>query len=133
MKKIIRHYCYATFSLWCVGQIASGLVFGQGIRTLLITGGAVTLVSLFAKPIINLLLLPVNIITFGLFRWLSSGVILYLATLLVPEFKVMGFNFNGLATPWIKIPTINLSGLFSYVGFSFVYSLITSFLFWIRK
>lgn len=133
MKRIIRHYCYSTFSIWSTSLVASGLIFGKGIQTLLITGAAVTAVSLFAKPVINLLLLPVNIITFGLFRWLSSAIILYIVTLIVPEFKVSGFNFGGLSTPWFEIPEINLSGIFSYAGFSFIYSFITSFLLWLRK
>ena len=133
MKKLIRYYCYSTFSLWAVSQIASGITFGGGIRTLLITGGAVALVSLFAKPVISLLLLPVNIVTFGLFRWLSSGIVLFIATLIVPDFAVEGFNFNGLATPWFQIPEVSLKGILAYVGFSFLFSFINSFIFWVRK
>jgi len=133
MKTLLRHYVIATFSLLAISKIAEGLYFGQGLKTLLLAGIAVMVVSIVAKPIINILLLPINLITFGLFRWVASSVIIYLATLIVPSFKVIGFYFAGISTKWLDIPTFNLHGIWSYVGFSFLLSLITSFIYWLIK
>jgi putative membrane protein len=133
MKRIVRHYVIDTFSLWIVSQIAGGLVFEKGIETILLAGAGVTVVSLAAKPVINLLLLPLNLITFGLFRWVSSAIVLYLVTLIVPQFKVSGFHLAAYSNKWIDIPALDFSGIFAFIGFSFFLSLITSFIYWLVK
>lgn len=133
MKKIIRYYSIETFSLWVVTQIAGGMMFENGIQTLLITGAGLTIASIFAKPIINILLLPINLVTFGLFSWLSSAVALYLVALVVPQFQIAGFFFEGFTSKWIDIPQLGFQGLFAYVAFSFILSFITSFVHWIIK
>jgi uncharacterized membrane protein YvlD (DUF360 family) len=133
MKRIIRHYAIDTFSLWVVTLIAGGLVFEKGLYTLLLTGAAITAVSFLAKPAINLLLLPLNLVTFGVFRWVSSAVVLYIATLIVPMFKVASFTYVGFQSRWLDIPAMNLKGLFAFIAFSFILSIITSFIYWLIK
>ena len=78
MKRILRHFVIDSVSVFLVSSIASGMVFDRGIETLLMTGLGLTIASLIAKPVINILLLPVNLITFGLF-WLgfSSSCFIY--------------------------------------------------------
>jgi len=90
-------------------------------------------VSLLAKPIINMLLIPLNLITFGLFRWVSSAVVLYIVTLLVKDFKVVAFNFVGFSNKWIEIPSMYFQGFWAYVAFAFLLSIITSFIYWVIK
>jgi len=133
MKKILRHFVIDTFCLWSVSRIASGMHFDGGLLTLLLAGIAVTFVSVLAKPIINLLLLPLNLITFGLFRWVASAIIIYLVTLLVKDFRVGNFVFDGVQNSWISIPTMNFSGVYSYVAFSFLLSVFMSFIYWLIK
>ncbi|OGM20284.1 hypothetical protein A2955_01045 [Candidatus Woesebacteria bacterium RIFCSPLOWO2_01_FULL_37_19] len=133
MKKILRHYVTDTFSLWVVSQITSGMYFDQGIYTLLISGIGITMVSLIAKPVINIMLLPINLVTYGLFRWVSSAVVIYLVTLIVPGFKVVNFIFGGLSSRWIDIPALNFNGLLAYIAFSFLLSVLTSFIYWLEK
>lgn len=133
MKHILRAYVIATFSLWAVSSIAQGIVFEVGAETLLLSGVGLTVALLVVKPVINILLLPLNMVTFGLFRWVSSAVALYLVTLVIPGFKIEGFYYAGLASRWFDIPELNFSGVIAYVAFSFLLSVISSFIYWIRK
>lgn len=133
MKRILKHYSLDTFSLWLLSNIAGGIVFEKGTQTLLISGIALTSVFFLAKPVINLLLLPLNLVTFGLFRWVSSAVVLYLVTLIIKDFKIIYFNFAGYSSKWIDIPSINLKDVLAYIAFSFILSIITSFLYWLMK
>ena len=133
MKKLIRHFVIDTYSLWLVQNIASGIVLGNGIKTLLIAGLFLSLTSLIAKPIINVLLLPLNLITYGLFRWVSSAVVLFLVTLIVKDFRIISFSFSGIANKWLDIPAIHVEGVLAFIGYSFALSLITSFIYWLIK
>ena len=131
IKKILRHFIVNTFILYIVSQIATGLHFEKGVETMIIAGAGLTVASLLAKPIINLLLLPINLITFNLFKWVSSAVALYLVTLVVNGFKITGFIFPGLTSQWLDLPSVNLGGFLAYVAFSFIFSLFASFIFWL--
>ncbi len=133
MKTIIRHYAIDTFSLFVVSRIAEGIVFAKGWQDLFLAGAGLTVVSLLAKPVISVLLLPLNLITFGLFRWVSSAIALYLVTLIVSGFMIVGFHFGGLSTKWFDIPTLNFAGLWAFVAFSFLLSFIGSLIHWIIK
>lgn len=131
MKKVLRHFVVNTFILYIVSQIASGLHFENGLETVVIAGVGLTVASLLVKPIINLLLLPINLITFNLFKWVSSAIALYLVTLVVPGFKITGFVFAGFSSQWLDLPAISLSGFIAYVAFSFIFSLLASFIYWL--
>jgi putative membrane protein len=43
------------------------------------------------RPVLILLTLPINILTFGLFIFVINGLILYVISLLVPGFHLSGF------------------------------------------
>lgn len=133
MKKLLRHFVIYSIALYLASQLAHGMVFSNGIISLLITGGVLALSSLLVRPIINLFLLPINLISFGLFRWVASAVTLYLVTLLVSDFKITGFAFNGFESYWFFIPAVNLSGVLAYIAYSFVISFIASFIFWLVR
>ncbi|MFZ5932663.1 MAG: phage holin family protein [Patescibacteria group bacterium] len=133
MKTLLRHYVVDTVALYLVSQIASGMVFEGGAKSLLLTGVGLMASSLVVKPIINILILPLNLITFGLFKWVSAAVALYVVTLVVPGFRIIEFVFAGLTTKWIGIPGFAFSGLAAFIAFSFALSFLTSFIYWLIK
>jgi len=133
MKRILRHFVIDSVSIFLVSSIASGMVFQKGIETLLLTGLGLTIASLIAKPVINILMLPINLITFGLFRWVAAVAVLYLVSLVVPGFQIVGFNFGGYSSIWFDVPKLVLTGALAFVAFSFLHSLISSFIYWLIK
>jgi len=56
--------------------------------TIFIAGIVLTLVNFIVKPILKLLTLPINIITFGLFAGVINIGLLWLVTWLVPGFEI---------------------------------------------
>lgn len=133
IHRIIKHFLVNIATLYLVSLIVSGITFENGINTLLLAGVALTIAALIVKPVINLLLLPINLITFGLFRWVGYAIALYLVTLIVPAFKLSNFAFAGLSTYWIAIPPLTLTGIIAFIAFSFLISLISSVVDWILK
>jgi len=133
MKGIFRLYLIETFSLYLISSIATGIVLEKGLLTLLLAGLGLTVASSIAKPIINLLLLPLNLMTFGLFRFISSAIALYLVTLIVPGFKLSGFYFSGFSSNWFDLPSISLTGILAFIAFSLVLSVLTTFLHWLIR
>lgn len=133
MKRILRHFIIEAAALYIVLQFATGMFFDNGTSTFLLASGAITLATLFGKPVINILLLPLNLVTFGLFRWVSSAVALYLVTLVVQGFRIEYFAYEGLSNKWIDIPQMNFTGVLAFVAFSFMLSFVTSVFHWLRN
>src|SRR3990167_415445 len=133
MRAILKHFAVNIIVLYLVTQWFAGLSIANGTAGLIVAGVGLTLMNFLARPIINLLLLPINLITFGFFKWVSSAFTLYLTTLVVPGFAIAGFYFAGLSTKWIELPVINLSGFLAYIAFSFILTLFTSLLHWLVK
>ena len=50
------------------------------------------LLNVFIKPILIVLTLPINILTLGLFTFIINGLLILLASRIVPGFDVVGFG-----------------------------------------
>lgn len=134
MRRIIKHYLVDTLALYFIYRTFSGIYLQNLPQTLLLAGVGLMISSLLIKPLINVLLIPVNLVTFGLFRWVSSAVTLYIVTLVVPGFSIIGFNFAGFASKWIDVPAFALPpGILAFIAVSFLLSLVTSLIYWLIK
>jgi len=133
MKSLIRHYLIDTVGLYLITLFFQGIVIENGLSGMLLAGLGLMVTTLLVKPIINILLIPLNLLTFGFFKWISNVVALYIVTLIIPGFKIIGFSFNGLSTKWLDIPSFSLSGILAFLAFSFVLSIITSTFYWLIK
>jgi len=133
MRAIFKHFIIDTVSLYLISQSITGLVFENGFYTLLLTGLVLMLTTMIVKPVINLLLLPINLITFGLFKWVAYAISFYLVTLLVPGFKLLDFFYKGYSSNLFSIPVISLTGTLAFLAFAFLISFISSLMYWIFK
>ena len=129
MKKLLRHFVIDTAVLYFVSQFVKGLNFDGGVATIFLTGAVLAVVTMLIKPLINILLLPLNLITFGLFKWIAHALSLYIVTLVVSEFTISAFNFSGVESYWFSIPAIYFTGVFAIIAFSFLISFLSSALY----
>jgi len=133
MKTILKHFIIDTVSLYLISLIITGIVFEKGLETLVLTGFVLMLTTLVIQPILNLLLLPLNLITFGIFKWITYAVMLFLVTIVVPGFKLTSFVFAGFSSVWFSIPPISLTGPLAFIAFSLLISFVSSLIYWIFK
>jgi len=88
MKKILRYIILFTFSLITANQIWQNLSFSKIPLTIIEVAAILTLFELLLKPIIKILLIPINILTLGLFRLVIDTLGLYLAIFFISDFQV---------------------------------------------
>lgn len=132
IKKVLRTFVIESTSLYLATQIASGLFFEKGFQSLLLTGAALTLTAFLVKPIINVLLLPINLVTFNFFKWSSHAITLFLVDLALSEFTIKSFNFLGYKSDFFDLPPLFLEGgVFSYLAFSMLISVIANIMYWL--
>lgn len=82
---------------WVVNAVAIGLAayLLPGVEVsfwgAVVLAVVLALINILLKPIINLLTLPLNVVTLGLFSLVVNALLIMLAGMLVPGFSVDGF------------------------------------------
>ena len=133
MKKLLRSIIINAAALALVSQVMAGFKISSGYEGVFLTALVLAGINLVVKPLIKLLLLPINLITLGAFRWLINVFSLYLVTILIPYLEITGFNFPGFSYKGFIISEMYLSTLWVLVIASFLISLFSTFLFWLFK
>lgn len=127
MKKILKFTLLITFSLITANQIWQNIYFQSIPGTIIKVAFVLSIFELILKPIVKLLLLPINILTLGTFRIVINTFGLYLVTFLFSDFQVQNinspaFNFFGFQTP-----EFHFANFFAYLVTSFTISFILYF------
>ena len=105
LRLLLRSIAINLASIYLAAQILSGVItYIGGYQTLLLASLAIALVNLFVRPVINLLLLPIHLVTLGIFRWVANLVTLYLVTLLVPNLQIHAFTFPVWTSNMLSFP-----------------------------
>ncbi len=133
VKSLIRSLIINLAALWVTNEVVACFYFARGVETLIATAFVLGVVNLFVKPLINILLLPINLLTLGTLRWVVNVATLYLVTLIVPDFRVVGFFFPGLAYNGFSLPPFSADGILALILSSFALSFVSGFLFWLAK
>lgn len=130
MKKILRFFLINLASLWVTTEIISGLTYTGGIKSLIIGALAFMVINLILVPLLKILLLPLNLLTLGLFAWITNVLALYALTT-VSSFQLVPFTFAGVNYNGFEIPSYDLSPFLVAVIASFLIGVITHFLQWL--
>lgn len=94
MNFILRPLIITAVVLWLISAILPGVDHGNWV-TLLLASLAILLLYKVVKPIVSLLLLPINIVTLGLFAGFLNVGLLWAATALIPGFHIDPMTIAG--------------------------------------
>lgn len=134
IRLFLRTIVINLLTIYFTSQILSGMIsYVGGYQTLLLASLAIAIVNLFVRPIINLLLLPVHLVTLGLFRWFTNLITLYLVTLMVPRLQIHPFDFEGLNAKFIILPQIHFSAFGAFVVSTLVLTVVFHFVYWLLQ
>lgn len=131
MRKILSSIAINGVGLFVLSLTVSGVKITGGLPTFIFGAFTLSLMSFLLKPILNLLALPLNLVTFGTFSFLTNAIILYLLTAFVPQISINSFIFKGFSAFGFVIPEISFNAFFAYIVSSFVLSVILSLIRWL--
>jgi len=109
MKYLSRVFVFHVISLWFVSNVFPALVIVGDWQTFFWAGFALSLLMLLVAPILRILFIPINFLTFGLINWLINAIVLYLLTIFLPEVSVRSWTFPGASVSGFVIPSIHLT------------------------
>lgn len=133
MKHLIRVFLFNVFALWLTSEWIPALVAPGGWQTILFAGFTLSLLMLIVVPLLKILFIPINIITFGLLSWCINVIVIYLLTVFVPEIQVRAFVFAGATWAGFVIPRMEVSYLWALILTSLSISTMTDILHYVTE
>lgn len=130
MKTLLRYFLINLVSLYITTRLVPGLTYSGGIKSLLIGAAAFMLINFILVPLLKILFLPLNLLTLGLFAWITNVLALYALTT-VSDFQLIPYNFGGIVVAGIIIPPMELSTFWVAIVASFLIGIITHVLQWL--
>lgn len=131
MKTLLRYFLINLTSLWVTTKIIPGLTYTGGIKSLFLGAAAFMLINIILVPLVKILLLPINLLTLGLFAWITNVLALYALTTVVSDFQLTSYSFAGFYYNGLMIPPAELSPFWVAIVASFLIGLITHFFQWL--
>ena len=113
MKYLVRCFLFNSFALWLCAQVIPGIEIRGGWEGMLFSALVLSILMLIVKPLLKILFIPVNIMTFGLLSWTINIIVVYLLTFLVPGVVIHPWNFSGISFSGIIIPAFPVSYMLS--------------------
>ncbi len=131
MKSLIRSLVITAIGIYLVTLLIPGIKVSGGWQSYAWAGAALTILNATVKPLANLLLLPINLLTLGMFRWLVNVFILWLVPAFVKEVVITPFAFAGYSAGGFTAPAMNLSVFWTAAAGAFILSIVTGVMEWL--
>jgi putative membrane protein len=124
MKKILKYILLFIFALITENQIWHNLTLDNIPLTIIKVALVLAIFELILKPIIKILLLPINFLTLGTIRIVISTLGLYLATFFLEDFHLDDIFIVQSTFQGFKIPQFHFTGFLGYLVSSFTLSFL---------
>jgi len=100
--KIIFKLAISVFTLLIVEYLIPGFIFSD-VKAAIVTAVVIGIVNTLIKPILQLLALPLSILTFGLSAFFINVVLLWFVSKYVPGFEISNFATTILASAMLSL------------------------------
>lgn len=124
MRYLLRQYVMCLSALFLTPFVFNGMTVQNGISGYLFAALLFMLGLLILKPILQIIALPISLITFGFFPIIITMVILFTVSLLDRGFSIHSFLFPGFSFLFISLPQFPVNLFLSYVLISVTIQLI---------
>lgn len=111
--RIILHWILISVAVFATSKIISG-IFIDPIWTALIVGACLTLFNMFIRPIVNIITLPINALTLGVFSLVVNGALFWYLGTLIKGFEVKTFYAAFVGALLVSLINWFLKKVFHY-------------------
>ncbi len=131
MKSIVKKILIVFISLYSLTQIIDQITINSGWYGLFY--GSVILGAFYwiLKPILGIILFPINMITLNLTSWLIDIIIFYIWTLTFPMIRISDWQFPGINIGSLIIFPYEFTGWQIYLVSAILLSLLLKFYRWL--
>ena len=133
-RLLLRSIAINLASIYIAAMILSGVItFYGGFSTLILASLFISAANLIVKPLIHLLLLPIHLVTMGMFRWVANLITLYLVTLVFPGVKIHSFISPRMDLVYLIFPSVHFSAFGAFIIVTLTLTAVFHFLYWLLQ
>lgn len=129
VKTFIRAFVFSYISVYATQMIIHGFYFN--IRSCLLLVLALSIITMFSRPLLKTLSLPDGGLGFLIISFVLSLVTMYLLTVFIPDFGFVAAATKNLNILGIMLPSKHLTAWWAGVFSAILICLITQFLNWL--
>lgn len=126
MRQFILKILSTAASFFVAQYVLSGVIIENTFSAYFLLSLVFVILNFLLSPIIKLLLLPINLLTLGLFRWVTNVLVLYIFDLLFDGINLTAFTYPGFSSAWLNLPSGYLNLFWVLVLTSLIMSLTYS-------
>lgn len=115
MRELLRESLLRSVSLYAVAAYYPGLVVDTAAGKLWLSGLVLVIFNRLVKPIIKILTLPFNLLTFGFFNWVNQAVVLALVVKFWNQIQIVAFTVPAWQQSGFSFPRLNVGIILSYL------------------
>lgn len=133
MKYILRRYLIVVASLVSLTQMISAISIKGGLKAYLYAAVIYSLLIYIVRPIANLILFPLNLLTLNMISWIVNIITFYIWTFLISEVTITSWLFPGIDLKVITFSATTIDRFYIYIIGGVVLTIIFQFYNWIIK
>lgn len=111
----MRHYLKAliisAIAFYIAYTFVPTITLGSDPQNILVVIGGILLTSVIIKPIFSIILLPINILTFGFLAFALNIALIFTFTRFLPGFSIAPYDFPGANIQGFIIPARDMNQL----------------------
>lgn len=131
MKSITKKILIILLSLYITANLTGGIIYQNNLSILLFGSLCLYTFNLIIKPLLNLIFMPINLLTLGASRWIINIIIFWAVTVFVDGFVIVPLKLSSFSLSGYSFPGLDLSFFWSLVLLSFIVQLCISVINWI--
>ncbi|MBI3379180.1 phage holin family protein [Candidatus Gottesmanbacteria bacterium] len=133
MKFILKKYLLAIASIFILTQLVSSFSLSGSWQGFFYAAFIWLLLQYIVKPILNIIMLPINLITLNMSSWIIQIAIFYMWTIITPQVKISDWHFSGIHIGPITLSSLNLVKWQITILLAILSVLINKLLGWVFK
>ena len=127
VKKIIINYLILNILL----SFYPGMIFTEGLKGLIVTASILSIINFLIKPILKIVLIPFNLVTFGLSSWLLNFFSLIILVLVSPYATITNFEISKFDFWILHLTNFRLNIILSIFIASIIINFLEKFFTWV--
>ena len=133
MKFVLKKYFLTTSALFTLTQLIPAIVISNSWKGLFYAGFILSLLFYIIRPFLNLVMLPINLVTLNLSSWIVQIIIFYFWSVITNTVKISNWQFGGLNLGAITLSSFDLVKWQVIIAGAIVYIFVNKFLEWVFK
>src|SRR3989344_8429443 len=95
MRHIIKSFIITIATVYLTYSIVPTINFGIDIKNIALFAGGMWVISQLINPIFSIILLPINLLTFGFLQFVLNIAFVFALINFLPGFSIFAYNFIG--------------------------------------